>query len=139
MAIPKSRKKSLNRLRPRTRSSVERVKGPVDMQAQTAVCPTCGGDSKRHSGGHERRRLCLDKSGPYIRLEVYSKHYCTKCRKHFSRVSGKARRASAYPEDIVKAAQGYWRGGDTLATIQAKLLDEYKIRVPVTTMHSWLL
>lgn len=112
----------------------------IIMTRRSALCPTCGAACKRHSNGCRRLRE-IGVTGPTVVEVTYSKHYCERCRKHFS-----------LPMDHLAPAHGRFthrvrRTAVELVVSQALTLDKatqrmrlkYFVHVPPTTLHDWVL
>jgi transposase len=111
----------------------------INISRKVAHCPRCDGLSKRHSVG--RRRLHeVGVSRPALLCVTYSKHYCERCRKHFSqpmehiappgsRYTTRARRTAVTM--VVARAM-------TLEQTARRMRQKYFVSVPVTTIHDWV-
>lgn len=111
----------------------------INMSRKVSQCPRCGGLSKRHSIGRRRLRE-VGISGPTILEVTYSKHYCERCRRHFS-----------LPMEHLAPAGGRFthrvrRAAVAMVVAQALALDKaalrmrqkYFIRVSPSTLHDWV-
>jgi transposase len=111
----------------------------INMSRKTSPCPKCGEMSKRHSIGRRRLRE-VGISGPTVLEVTYSKHYCEKCRKHFSlpmdhlaqpsgRFTNRVRRTAV--DLVIKQAL-------TLEKATQRMRQKYYVHVPPTTLHDWV-
>ena len=103
---------------------------------KVADCPRCGGQCKRHSMG--RRNLHEIGSHSPIILQVdYSKHWCRKCKKHFSVSMGHiAQLAARYTNRVKRSALDALRIR-TLEQACKHMRERYHVEIPTTTLHDW--
>lgn len=111
----------------------------IHMSRKAAPCPCCGSVCRRHSNA--RRHLWeIGVTGPTVVEVTYSKHYCERCRKHFSlpmdhlaptygRCTWRVRLAAV--DLVVHQAM-------TLDKAAARMLEKHHVRVPPTTLHDWM-
>ncbi len=111
----------------------------VNISRRVYPCPLCGELAARHSTGRRRlREIGVD--GPTVVDVTYSKHYCAKCRRHFS-----------LPMDHLAPAGGRftnrvrWTAVDlvvksalTLEKAALRMRQKYFVNVPPTTLHDWV-
>ena len=111
----------------------------INLSRKESVCPKCRTVSKRHSEGRRRLRE-VGVSYPVVLEVTYSKHYCPKCRKHFSqpmehialpsgRFTNRVRRTAL---DLVL------RRSMTLEKATHRMSQMYHVHVPPTTLHDWV-
>lgn len=111
----------------------------IIMARRSALCPACGAACKRHSNGRRRLRE-IGVTGPTVVEVTYSKHYCERCRKHFSlpmdhlapaygRFTNRVRRTAV--ELVVSQAL-------TLDKATQRMRQKYFVHVPPTTLHDWV-
>jgi len=112
----------------------------INLSRKVAYCVKCGTLSKRHSLGHRRLRE-VGVTGPTILYITYSKHYCLKCRKHFSlpmehialpsgRFTNRVRRTAVAL--VLKEAM-------TLEKATLRMRQKYHVHIPPTTLHDWVM
>ncbi len=102
-------------------------------------CPRCGELSKRHCTGHRSlREIGVD--GPVLVEVTYSKHYCEKCRKHFSVPMDHLAVPSGRFTNRVRwtAVDLVTRNALTLEAAARRMWQRHFVRVPATTIHDWV-
>ncbi len=112
----------------------------INLSRKVAPCVKCGTISKRHSIGQRRLRE-VGVTGPTVLHITYSKHYCSKCRKHFSlpmehiaqpsgRFTNRVRRTAVAL--VLKQAM-------TLEKATVRMRQKYHVHIPPTTLHDWVM
>lgn len=109
----------------------------VSLRRKVAPCPVCGTPSKKHSEGVRRPRE-IGLGEPTI-LNIYiSKHYCVKCRKHFSQdTTHLAPKGYKCTARVVRTALQLLKDGQTLERASNHMWSRYHVKVPTTTLHEW--
>lgn len=111
----------------------------INMTKKLAPCPRCKALSKRHSVGRRRLRE-IGINCPTMVEVTYSKHYCDKCRKHFSLPMDYIAAPSARFTNRVRrtAVDLVIKGGCSLETAMRRMRVNYFVHVPPTTLHDWV-
>ena len=111
----------------------------INLARKSASCPKCNQMGMRHSLGQRRLRE-IGIVGPTILEVKYSKHYCVKCRRHFSqpmdhlampsvRFTNRVRRTAV--DLVMKQAM-------TLEKATQRMRQKYHVHIPPTTLHDWV-
>ena len=110
----------------------------INLSRKTAPCLRCGQISKRHSIGTRHLRE-VGISAPVILEVIYSKHYCTKCRKHFSLpMEHLAQPSGRFTNRVRRTAMGMVLDlSMTLEKASQRMRQKYYVHVPATTLHEW--
>ena len=110
----------------------------INLSRKVAPCPRCTYMSKRHTLGKRRlREIGVDV--PTLLEVTYSKHYCDRCKRHFSlsmshlalphnRFTNRVRRTAV---SLVKKQMM------TLEKASEIMRQKYHVRIPSTTLHDW--
>lgn len=111
----------------------------INVVRKVAGCPRCGAASKRHSIGRRRLRE-LGITGPTMLDVRYSKHYCEKCRKHFSvDTSFLAPPSGRFTHRVRKTSVDFVRKqGLTIERAVQRMRQRYYVHIPPTTLHDWV-
>jgi transposase len=111
----------------------------VNLSRKVVECPVCGTVSKRHSLGHRWLRD-IGLTQPSILEITYSKHYCTKCERHFNiPMEQLAHKESHYTHRIHRAAVDLiTKQNLTFEAAQSFMERKYHVRVPTSTMSDWI-
>ncbi len=111
----------------------------IALTRKKAHCPRCGELSKRHSTCHRRLRE-IGITGPTVVEVTYSKHYCGRCRKHFTIGMDHLAPASGRFTHRVRrvAVEMVARQGMTLSGASWRMRQRYFVNVPPTTIHDWV-
>ena len=99
-----------------------------------ATCPHCGQeDCPPHSIG---RRNAKDLGGVVLFVET-SKHYCATCDRIFSlQVSGIDPKRT-YTRRVREKALQVFDESKTLTEASRRMLEEFGVHIPQTTLHEW--
>ncbi|MDR0868704.1 MAG: hypothetical protein LBP75_09595 [Planctomycetota bacterium] len=111
----------------------------INLSRKTAVCPRCGAVGKRHSIGHRRLRE-VGISSPTILEVIYSKHFCSTCRRHFSLpMDHLALPSGRFTNRVRRTAVDLVNKQDlTLEKATFQMRQKYHVHVPPTTLHDWV-
>lgn len=110
----------------------------VNIARRHAFCPICSSAGKRHSTG-ERRLSDLGTDGPVEIVLTFSKHYCPKCRKHFTpHANNIVADRSKYTNRVkAKALELLFKGGLNLPQTCHRMRDRYHVILHESTIHDW--
>jgi transposase len=111
----------------------------IDMSRRIAPCPRCGEVGNRHSVA-TRKINEIGLSRPVVLEIKISKHYCKTCKKHFnspvdhiaSPFAKFSKRAHKTAVDLV-VHKNY-----TMAKSRDEMWSKYHVRIPVSTIHDWI-
>lgn len=112
----------------------------VNISVKSAKCPYCGAPAKRHSIG--RRRLTdIGISGPRAMEVTYSKHFCEKCRKHFSQsMDHLAHPAGKFTNRVRHTAINLVLSQAlTLEKATQRMREKYHVSVSPAKLHDWVI
>jgi len=112
----------------------------VNLSRKTAPCPKCKTIGKRHSEG--KRKLHDVGVGRQCILEItYSKHYCVKCRKHFSaQMDHLAQRGARYTHRVHRTAVDYAINHSmALRKVAGKMKEDHHVNVSESIVHKWVI
>jgi len=111
----------------------------INLSFKRAPCPRCGSVSKRHSVG-DRRLSEIGISKPTVLEVKVSKHFCNKCRKHFTVDANHIAQPSCrYTNRVRRTAVNLVQSESlTLEKAAHKMRQKYHVRIPSTTLHDWL-
>ena len=111
----------------------------INLSRKIAPCPRCGTASKRHSLGKRKLRE-VGISAPTMLEVIYSKHYCTTCRRHFSLpMEHLALPSGRFTNRVRRTAVDLVTKQDlTLEKATKRMELKYHVHVPPTTLHDWV-
>ncbi len=111
----------------------------INLSRKVSPCPRCNHMGKRHSLGYRKLRE-IGISGPTILEIVYSKHYCTQCRRHFSQIMDHLAMPSGRFTNRVRktAVDLVVKQSMTLEKATQRMRQKYHVHVPPTTLHDWI-
>lgn len=101
----------------------------LDFVKCRAPCPACGTESPRHSVA-VRRPTCI--TGKPVNVRT-SKHYCPRCRRHFTPENPFIGRGRRYADDARRRAAGMVLRGEGNLTQISKLTG-----IAVSTLCDWV-
>ena len=110
--------------------------------ARRRRCPRCGRSCYRHARG--RRTLhdlgCLLRDRPRLLRVTYSRHYCVRCRLHFSAdLSDLAPAGAHYTRRVIAlAVRLVAEDGLPYRTASWQLWRDHRVFVPVATLQNWV-
>lgn len=111
----------------------------MNISRKTALCPCCGSVCRRHAVGCRRlHEIGVERP---VDVEVtYSKHYCARCRKHFSvDMTHLAPAGGRFTHRVRRTAVDLVVGrGMTLDEAAYCMLRRYFVHTPPTTVHDWV-
>ena len=111
----------------------------MNLSRETAPCPRCTTESRRHSTGRRTLRE-IGVSSPTVLEIIYSKHHCVTCRKHFSIPMDHLAQPSGRFTNRVRhtAVALVVKEGLTLEKATQRMQLKYHVHVPPTTLHDWV-
>jgi transposase len=105
-------------------------------------CPCCGRSCYRHAQGHRSLHDlgCLLHEQPHLLCVTYSRHYCTRCHRHFSvDLSDLAPTGSHYTQRVVSlAVRLVVEDGLPYRTASWHLWRDHRVFVPFATVQNWV-
>lgn len=111
----------------------------INLSRKTCPCPRCDTISNRHSVS-DRILKEVGMSGPTVLKIIFSKHYCSNCRKYFSLpMNHLASPGARCTNRVVRTAVKYVvEDALTLEKASRKMKEKFFVDIPVTTLHDWV-
>lgn len=111
----------------------------INLSRKVVPCPRCGLNAKRHSLG-KRYLHEVSLESPTMLEVKYSKHYCVRCRRHFSLpMDHLAPPSGRFTNRVHRTAVGLViKQCLTLKKASQRMRQKYHVHVPPTTIHDWV-
>ena len=111
----------------------------INLSRKMVPCPKCQTMSKRHCNSVRIIKEVALRVPKMLKI-TYSKHYCVTCKKHFSLPMGQIARSGSQFTNRVRriAVDLVMMQALTLEKASQKMSEKYKVHVPATTLHDWV-